>query len=185
VAASKNGLFQAYDGRVFFTTDDALVPRDTNGVQDVYEFTEGRAQLVTTGVGSVFGGFDYGASTGFVAVSANGTDVYFATVDSLVTQDHNGSSLKIYDARTGGGFPAELTPEKCTAADECHGAGAAPPALPADRTSANLGNRAKPKAHKAKKHQKKKAHKKKKQQKAKKTASAPSKNGKQGRAHRG
>jgi hypothetical protein len=175
-AASKDGLFQAYDGRVFFTTDDALVPRDTNSVQDVYEFTEGRAQLITTGVGPVFGGFDYGASTGFVGVSANGTDVYFATVDSLVTQDHNGSSLKIYDARTGGGFPAELTPEKCTAADECHGAGAAPPALPPDRTSANLGNRAKPKAHKARKHRKKKA---------KKKASAPSKNGKQRRAHRG
>ena len=69
-----------------------------------------------------------------------------------MTQDHNGSAIKIYDARTGGGFPAETTPEKCEAADECHGPGVEAPALPPDRTSSYLGTGVKPKA-KHKKHQ--------------------------------
>jgi hypothetical protein len=184
VRASKNGLFQAYDGRVFFATDDSLVPRDTNNGEDIYEYTEGRPQLISTGIGISYEGihFDYGAPPGFIGVSANGTDVYFGTFDTLVTQDHNGSSVKIYDARTGGGFPAERTPEKCLAADECHGAGPGAPTLPADRTSAQLGPKAKPKAHKAKKHKKhQKAHKK----KSKKRAKATGGKREQGRGNRG
>ncbi|MET0559820.1 MAG: hypothetical protein ABW065_14320 [Solirubrobacterales bacterium] len=164
VAGSQNGLFLTYDGRVFYSTNDALVPRDTNQVLDVYEYTEGKAQLITTGAGAVPEGFPNGTSTpGLVNVSANGTDVYFATTDTLVTQDHNGASTKIYDARTGGGFPAEREEPSCVAADECHGPGASPPLLPADRTSAGFGTPRKAKAHKAKKH--KKAHKHKKHKK--------------------
>jgi hypothetical protein len=187
VEASRNGLFQTYDGRAFFATDESLTARDTNGGQDIYEFTEGKPQLISTGIGSASRGkgFTYGASTGLVGVTANGSDAYFSTVDVLVSQDHNGQGLKIYDARTGGGYPAERTPGKCTAADECHGPGVSPPAPLADRTSANLGKKAKPKAHKAK-HKKKKAHKKKqKQRKSKKKAKAAKGNGKQGRGTRG
>jgi hypothetical protein len=187
VKASLNGLFQTYDGRVFFSTNDSLTPQDSNGVMDVYEFTEGRAQLITTGTGST----DSSPLTefnlvfyGLIGVSANGTDVYFSTTDTLVTQDHNGADLKIYDARTGGGFPAERAVEKCTAADECHGAGVNPPPLPPDRTSASLGQQPqKKKAHKAKKH-KKKAHKKK-HPKAHKNARAAKGKGKQGGTDRG
>ena len=150
------------------------MPRDTNESEDIYEYTEGRAQLISSGIGVQFKGYNgyQGLQTaiGLVSVSANGTDVYFATTDSLVSQDHNGAAIKIYDARTGGGFPAERTNPNCTAADECHGPGVVPPPLPADRTSANLGPAAKPKPHKkkhkAKKH-KKKAAKKKQQGKAK------------------
>ena len=47
--ASQNGLFQTDDGRLFFSTDDPLVPQDTDGLEDVYEYTEGRAQLITNG----------------------------------------------------------------------------------------------------------------------------------------
>ena len=166
VLASQNGLFQTYDGRVFFSTEDPLVPRDTNEVEDVYEFTEGRAQLITAGTGMVLKGFNgytgLQTSTGLVGVSANGTDVYFNSLDSLVTQDHNGAQFKIYDARTGGGFPAELAPERCEAADECHGPGVQAPALPPDRTSSSLGNGNVTKAPaKHKKKHKKKKHKKK------------------------
>ena len=165
VRASQNGLFLTDDGRAYFSTADALVPRDTNEEVDVYEFTEGRAQLITTGLGPgvpTSGGAMN--SLGVVNVSANGTDVYFTSTDTLVTQDHNGSQVKIYDARTGGGFPAEREEPKCVAADECHGAGTPPPTLPADRTSAGLGVPKKAKAHKAKKH--KKAHKHKKRKRA-------------------
>ncbi len=36
--ASQNGLFMSNDGRTFFSTKDALVPFDTNGLRDVYEY---------------------------------------------------------------------------------------------------------------------------------------------------
>ncbi|TMK57448.1 MAG: hypothetical protein E6G51_06725 [Actinobacteria bacterium] len=164
VTASQNGLFLTSDGRAFFSSDDPLVPRDTNGTEDIYEYSEGKPWLITTGTGpslkNVFGFAGVLSRPGLVGVSANGTDVYFATVDTLVSQDHNGAAVKIYDARTGGGFPAERIPPNCTAADECHGPVSNAPALPSDRTSANLGNPKKPKAHK-KKHKKcKKKHKK-------------------------
>ncbi len=123
VLASGNGLFLTSDGRVFFTTRDPLVARDTNENEDVYEFTEGKPQLITTGLGPGFPPKVLPSVTGpgFIGVSADGTDVYFATIDNLVTQDHNGAQTKVYDARTAGGFPAEPEEPKCVAADECHG----------------------------------------------------------------
>ena len=187
VLGSQNGLFQAYDGRVFFSTPDSLVPRDTNGSEDEYEYTEGRPQLISSGIGISFKGNKFGGFTGtqtapgFVSVSANGTDAYFAATETLVTQDHNGSAIKIYDARTGGGFPSETTPEKCEAADECHGPGIEAPALPPDRTSSYVGNGNAKKHHK-KHHKKKHAKKgsKKHSGKAKKKPAAKGKGGKHG-----
>ena len=73
------------------------------------------------------------AMPGLVGVSADGTDVYFATYDTLVGQDRNGEALKIYDARTGGGFPFTPPVPPCVAADECHGPSSAAPADAADR----------------------------------------------------
>jgi hypothetical protein len=93
-------------------------------------------------------------------VSANGVDAYFVTFETLVTQDHNGQEAKIYDARSGGGYPAEPAKPSCAAADECHGAGSAPPALPSDRTGETLEGNPKPKKHRHKKHHRKHHHKK-------------------------
>jgi hypothetical protein len=166
---SQNGRFITEDGRVFFSeTADALVPKDTDGVEDVYEYSEGHAQLISSGIGSVVTGFDgYNtsfAASGFIGVSANGIDAYISTVDTLVSQDHNGTRYKVYDARVGGGFPAERTPPNCEAADECHGPSSTPPTLPPDRTSANFGRINHPQAkkhHKKKKKHHRKAHRKK------------------------
>jgi hypothetical protein len=190
VLASQNGLFQTNDGRVFFGTTDALVPRDTDEVEDVYEYTEGKPQLITAGLGTAitqYSGF-VGAQTapGLVSVSASGTDVYFATLDNLVSQDHNGASIKIYDARSGGGFPAERVPPKCAAADECHGETSAAPSPPVDRTSAPLGQTHK-KKHKKKQHRKKshkKAKSKAKKSKASKNGKGKKKAGKNGKGGR-
>lgn len=142
VGASQNGLFMTNDGRVFFTTNDALVHTDTNEAQDVYEYVDGRPQLITTGTGETrvpVGGFSsLLASPGLDGVSADGRDVYFSSYDTLVSQDHNGLFLKFYDARTGGGFPAPAPPPPCEAADECHGPGSSPPAAPQEETGASL-----------------------------------------------
>jgi hypothetical protein len=144
VIGSQNGLFMTSDGRTFFSTVSSLVPQDTNEGEDVYEFVEGRPQLISSGTtaaatGNGFGALGNQTRPGLVAVSANGTDVYLATFDTFVGQDENGEAIKIYDARTGGGFPFLPPAAPCASADECHGPGAASPAAMASGTGSALG----------------------------------------------
>jgi hypothetical protein len=145
VLASQSGRFMSDDGRVAFTTSDALVPGDTNNILDVYEFVDGRPHLITSGTGErdrFPGGLLIYPThyVGLEAVSADGVDIYFSTYETLVDEDVNGSFLKFYDARTNGGFippPPELP---CTAADECHGAESSPPAVLEIGTGTHLGD---------------------------------------------
>ena len=144
VSASQDGLFMTNDGRTFFSTQDALVRQDTNRGVDVYEFVEGRPQLITPGTGTAQVTTQQSlisteSTPGLYGVSANGTDVYFSAYESLVHQDENGNQLAFYDARTNGGFPFVPPPPSCAAADECHGAGSSPPSPPLNGTGANLG----------------------------------------------
>src|SRR5262249_46976277 len=76
------------------------------------------------------------APPGLVGVSANGTDVYFSTYDTLTAEDHNGNFLKFYDARSSGGFARPPALQPCGAAEECHGPGTEAPGLPAQGTAA-------------------------------------------------
>jgi hypothetical protein len=166
VLGSEGGRFITDDGRVFFDTTEPLDPRDTNGGgfegeskeptgNDVYEFTGGRPQLISTGTGHLR---KLGVSlAGLYGVSADGTDVYFGTFETLVGQDRNGQQLKFYDARTNGGFPFVPPPAPCAAADECHGPTAPAPAPVASGTGAALG--AGGNTHKAKAHKHKRRHK--------------------------
>ena len=170
--ASEGGRFMANDGRTFFSSKDELAPRDRNGnITDVYEYVDGRPQLITSGLsGTDFTGgsevlslFLKPAYTGLEAVSRDGTDVYFSTFETLVKGDLNGEFVKFYDARSGGGFleAPELPP--CAAADECHGADSSAPVAPVVASGTELGSRGnvvkapvkKPK-HEAKKKQRKK-----------------------------
>jgi hypothetical protein len=147
VSVSEAGPFMSNDGRVFFATRESLVPQDTDGIRDIYEYTEGHAQLISSGTGDrdSTGGletvsFFFGnTQTGLESVSRDGTDVYFSTFESLVPDDKNGSFVKIYDARTNGGF--DFTPElgSCAAADECHGVGSEPPPPAEIATGGTLG----------------------------------------------
>jgi hypothetical protein len=149
VMASSNGLFMTNDGRTFFSTGDALVPQDTDGLRDTYEYTEGHAQLISSGTAAIDRvkkgsemvlGIDHELFTaGLVGVSPDGSNAYFSTYDRLVEQDHNGKQLRFYDARTGGGFPAVTPPTPCQAADECHGEGSSAEAAFANGTGAELG----------------------------------------------
>jgi hypothetical protein len=144
VGAAENGLFMSDDGRTFFSTKDALVPFDSNGLRDVYEYVDGRPQLISAGTGSqdTWGGgllIYPPMSIGLEGVSHDGVDVYFSTFDTLVPQDQNGEFIKFYDARSGGGFPFEEARPPCKAADECHSGGSAALAPPQVGTSAVLG----------------------------------------------
>jgi hypothetical protein len=131
------GLSLMPNGTVFFNSDDAIAPRDLDGRQDVYEWTgSGTPDLISTG-GSPF-------DSSLLGASADGTDAFFFTRDTLVPQDKNGTLVKIYDARKGGGFEFLPTPERCKASDECHGAGSEPPGALPIATGAGDGG-----AHKA------------------------------------
>jgi hypothetical protein len=173
VYASQDGLFMTDDGRTFFTTEEPLVPVDTNESSDVYEYVNGRPRLITAGTGiqavtkieSITAAYQ---AQGLIGVSADGTDAYFSTFDTLTAEDHNGHFLKFYDARTNGGFAQPPSIQPCAAAEECHGPGTEAPVLPAQATSATLagGNlvphrqhgKARHKAPHGKKHRKKATH---------------------------
>lgn len=77
--------------RVLFESVDGLVPSDTNGVADVYEYEDGHVYLLSDGQNSG------GAS--FVDASVNGDDVFFITRASLVDQDTD-RLVDLYDARS-------------------------------------------------------------------------------------
>jgi hypothetical protein len=124
------------DGRVFFTTGEGLVLRDSNHKKDAYEWADGGAELISTGVSL--------EDSGLVTVSADGTDAFFYTHELLTAQDKNGQAMKIYDARVNGGYPYDAPPPPCQASDECHGPGteAAPP--PDIGTFKGIGGQFKP-----------------------------------------
>ena len=100
------------DGTVFFDTPDRLTSQDTNGVRDVYAYSEGEVQLISGGRTS--------APSHFAGASADGTDVYIVTADRLVGADTD-SVTDIYDARLGGGFAFQqpVAPPAPCAGDDC------------------------------------------------------------------
>ena len=130
------------DGRVFFTTEDALVHGDTNEALDVYEYVDGRPQLITPGTGETRkpGGF-FGSIENSPGLDRSQRRRHRRLLLDLrhawSAKTTTGSSSSIYDARAGGGFPAPAPPPPCDAADECHGAGSSPPA-PLDRRQPEL-----------------------------------------------
>jgi hypothetical protein len=143
VMASQSGPFMSNDGRVAFATSDALVESDTNGQIDVYEFVDGRPQLITSGTSkddTYSGNFLFPAEpTGLEAISNDGVDIYFSTFDTLTSEDLNGEFVKFYDARTGGGFVPNPVKLPCAAADECHGGENQSPGPAQIGTEATLG----------------------------------------------
>jgi hypothetical protein len=150
--------------RVFFETQDALVPQDTNGLPDVYEWENGRIYLISSGQGA--------SGSFFAGASSNGDDAFFTTTDHLAPQDIE-TATQIYDARVDGGFPYRPFTTGCDSG-QCQGPQTPAPTFgaPASATFVGLGNPApavsalavkrqlKPKAkHKKKKTRAKKARK--------------------------
>jgi DNA-binding beta-propeller fold protein YncE len=119
---ASNGLSLTEDGRVFFNTTEGLVLRDSNEKRDVYEWSDGQIELVSSGKNQ----FD----SSLLSVSADGSDAFFFTRDVLVANDKNGTLMKLYDARENGGFFVVPAPPPCVASDECHGAGSPTPPEP-------------------------------------------------------
>jgi Tol biopolymer transport system component len=111
----------AEDGeQVFFETHEALVPSDTNGQADVYEWENGHIYLISTGTDS--------SPSYFGNASANGSEVFFFNRQSLVGQDRD-DNYDLYDAHVNGGIAAQNLPEatSCEEGNMCHGALSSPP----------------------------------------------------------
>ena len=87
-------------GRLFFNSADALVPQDTNGKEDVYEYEpDGVGSCGDSGgcIGLISSGTS-GRESAFLDASQNGDDVFFLTAAQLVAPDTD-QSIDIYDAR--------------------------------------------------------------------------------------
>jgi hypothetical protein len=148
-------FFQRYmssDGRyVFFTTSQSLLPQDTNGLPDVYEYDvdTGELKLISSGTGE--------SGSWFEDASANGSDVFFLTAQKLTGWDTD-TLTDLYDARIGGGYPEPpALPVPCDG-DACQGIPSAVPSFNTASGFTGLGNarppvasvkkaRAKPKKH--------------------------------------
>jgi hypothetical protein len=152
------------EGRLFFTSSDALVPRDVNGRADVYEYEpvgvgscqppsygQGASVVFNKTLGGCIGLISAGTGNTdsvFFDASVSGNDVFFTTQDGLVSQDKDGTA-DMYDARVC--TQAEPCPSSlalspaCTTTDSCRVAPSPQPGVfgaPASATFVGAGNAA-------------------------------------------
>ncbi len=135
-------------GRLFFNSSDALLPQDTNGLSDVYEYEpdgvgscaegEGCVDLISSGAS--------GEEAGFLDASATGDDAFFIT-SARLTQGDEDTAFDLYDAHVcTASVPCTQqasTPPPCGSGDACK----APPTpqptsfgAPASATFSGHGN---------------------------------------------
>jgi hypothetical protein len=152
-------------GRLFFDSADGLVPHDTNGVEDVYEFEPGGVggctsatasgtevyvrELAGRPVGGCIGLLSAGTSgaeSAFYDASESGDDVFFATRSKLVGADFD-NGYDVYDAHVCTSAvpcaPEAVSPPPCASGDACKGPPTPQPALfgsPASATFSGIGN---------------------------------------------
>lgn len=101
------------DGQhVLFSTAEALVSEDTNGISDAYEY-----DVATASVHLLSSGTDPSASY-VIDASNDGRNVFFVTRERLLRWDVD-DNYDLYDARVGGGFPEPAIPAPPCTADAC------------------------------------------------------------------
>ncbi|MDX6634947.1 MAG: hypothetical protein QOF06_1150 [Solirubrobacterales bacterium] len=128
--------------RLFFDSYDPLLPRDTNGKADVYQWEaasgandceEAGAELyvpASQGCLSLISSGQSPSDSEFLDASPSGDDVFFTTSASLVPQDSG--LIDVYDARVNGGFAQPSRVAACEG-EACQG----PPPPPNDPTPAS------------------------------------------------
>jgi hypothetical protein len=152
--------FISDDGqRVFFSSYDVLLPSDTNGQQNVYEYEDGVIHMISSGTSDDMSTFS--------DASTSGDDAFFTTRARLVPEDVDNSE-DLYDARVGGGFPTQAAPTSCDG-ESCRGplnapavtpvisteaGGTAPEALPAQPPQTAKASKTAPRKSKKKKEKK-------------------------------
>jgi hypothetical protein len=127
-------------GRVFFDSIEPLVPADTNGKPDVYEWERDGVGSCQEAAGCIYllsGGTSQAASW-LIGVSGSGNDVFMVSRAQLTPEDHN-EAYNVFDARVGGVEP--VVPPACSGAG-CQGVPATAPtfATPASVTFNGVGD---------------------------------------------
>ena len=116
-------------GRLFFNATDALVPKDSNGTVDVYEYeppgvgdcsqASGTFSARSDGCVDLISSGRSGLESVFLDASENGNDAFFLTAAQLSYRDTD-STYDVYDARVGGGETEPVKPIECLG-DACQG----------------------------------------------------------------
>jgi hypothetical protein len=148
------------EGRIFFNSSDSLVPFDTNGTEDVYEYepigvgscggastsgsevvdpaADGCVSLISPGTSS--------EESAFLDASSTGGDVFFLTRSRLSSQDID-NALDVYDAHDCDESPClaapAVAPPPCNTAESCKAAPTPQPTLfgaPSSATLTGVGN---------------------------------------------
>ncbi len=164
-SATYQPRFLSDDGRLFFDSPVGLVPRDTNGLEDVYEYepegvggcSNGTSSAMVVYVGELAGSPEGGCvgliSSGtsssesvFYDASENGDDVFFDTKASLSGEDVD-KAYDVYDAHVcSGAVPCRtvpVTPPPCSSGDSCKAAPSPQPEIfgaPPSATFNGAGN---------------------------------------------
>jgi hypothetical protein len=149
------------EGRLFFDSTDALVPQDTNGKEDVYEYepkgvgnctsiTQSASQVFSEKVEGCVGLISSGTSaeeSAFLDASVSGGDVFFLTSAKLVLGDPE-TAYHVYDAHVCGAegvacTTAVVSSPPCTTVDSCRAASLPQPAIfgaPSSATFSGAGD---------------------------------------------
>ncbi|HEY7831845.1 MAG TPA: hypothetical protein VIC06_14880 [Solirubrobacteraceae bacterium] len=137
-------------GRLFFNAADALVGRDTNGREDVYEYEPGGVGGCARPAGCVglISSGTSGVESAFMDASESGDEVFFLTASQLVGQDVDGA-LDLYDARVCSvaspclGSPPAVVAPACSSSESCRGIAPGQPqafASPSSMSASGGGN---------------------------------------------
>jgi WD40-like Beta Propeller Repeat len=123
-------------GRVFFNAIDSLVPSDSNGEWDVYQYeptgvgdcsaSSGGPSIILSAGGcvSLISSGSGNEEAGFLDASATGEDVFFLTPAQLNEPDED-QELDVYDARVNG-VPARLPSKPECLGEACQALAPAP-----------------------------------------------------------
>jgi Fibronectin type III domain len=92
--------------RVFFDSDERLVPRDSNGVQDVYEWERAGHGSCTSEPGCIYllSGGTSATRSYFLDADVIGDNVFFTHRGELGLAEPNSEQNVVLDARVDGGF---------------------------------------------------------------------------------
>ncbi len=129
-------------GRLFFESTDPLVPQDTNGLADVYEFEPAgvggctaASSLFDAHIGGCVGLISSGQSSHeseFLDASETGDDAFFITASRLAPEDYDNSN-DVYDAHVcSAAAPCATAPVSsppCDSGDSCKAAPSPQPAI--------------------------------------------------------
>lgn len=107
----------ANDGRLYFDSEDRIVPADSSNAMDVYVYEGGAPHLLTSG--------NAGGSY-LLDNSDDGDTAFIATADRRARRDTD-DQYDLYAVRVGGGF-AEPPPAGSCAGEACQGSLSPPPA---------------------------------------------------------